>query len=92
MGAISLRQAIEYPISDGQPMAETTLHRIIMTDVIGSLERRYATVPDVWVGGNLFLCYEEGNPRACLAPDVLLSHGVEKLNRDNYLLWQEEPP
>ncbi len=59
MSAIPLEQEIEYPTSDGQPMAETTLHRKVMSDLIEALERRYAGVPDVWVGGNLFLCYRE---------------------------------
>jgi Uma2 family endonuclease len=92
MAAMPLEQEIEYPTSDGQPMAETTLHREVMQDTIWTLERRYADVPDVWVGGNLFLCYEEGNPAAVLAPDVLLAKGVSKWKRPNYLLWQEVPP
>jgi Uma2 family endonuclease len=92
MSAFPLEQEIEYPTSDGQPMAETTLHRKVMTDLIGALERRYADVPDVWVGGNLFLCYEKGNPSATVAPDVLLAKGVTKWDRPNYLLWEEKPP
>lgn len=92
MSAMPLEQEIEYPTSDGQPMAETTLHREIMADTIAALERRYAAAPDVWVGGNLFLCYEKGNPSAALAPDVLLAQGISKWKRPNYLLWQEVPP
>ena len=92
MSAMPLEQEIEYPTSDGQPMAETTLHREIMADIIAALERRYAATPDVWVGGNLFLCYEKGNPSAALAPDVLLARGISKWKRPNYLLWQEVPP
>lgn len=92
MGAIPLHREIEYPTSDGQPMAETSLHLNVMFDLIGALRRRYRNTPDVWVGGNLFLCYEQGNPRAAVAPDVLLARGVRKYDRDNYLLWQERPP
>jgi Uma2 family endonuclease len=92
MGALPLEKEIEYPTSDGQPMAETTLHRKVMNDLIESLERRYADVPDVWVGGNLFLCYERGNPAAIVAPDVLLAKGVTKWDRPNYLLWEETIP
>jgi Uma2 family endonuclease len=92
MGALPLEQEIEYPTSDGQPMAETTLHRKVMNDLIEGLERRYADVPDVWVGCNLFLCYERGNPAAIVAPDVLLAKGVTKWDRPNYLLWDETPP
>lgn len=90
--AIPFGQPIEYPTSDGKPMAETTLHREVMSDLIEGLAAYYLEAPDVWVGGNLFLCYEEGNPRAALAPDVLFARGVPKYRRDNYLLWQERPP
>lgn len=93
MGAIPfVKEGIEYPTSDGQPMAETTLHQTVMFDMIHGLRSLYAEVPDVWVGGNLFLCYEKGNPSAALAPDVLLARGVEKWPRPNYLLWDEVPP
>lgn len=92
MCAMPLDQHIEYPTSDGQPMAETTLHREVMSDLIWGLERRYAGTPDVWVGGNLFLCYRKGDPTAAIAPDVLMARGVTKWKRDNYLLWDEEPP
>jgi Uma2 family endonuclease len=92
MSAIPLEQEMEYPTSDGQPMAETTLHRKVMADLIEALDRRYSGVPDVWVGGNLFLCYRKGDPSAALAPDVLLARGVTKWDRPNYLLWEETPP
>ena len=92
MSAIPLEREMEYPTSDGQPMAETTLHRKVMADLIEALERRYAGEPDVWVGGNLFLCYRKGDPSAALAPDVLLAKGVTKWDRPNYLLWEETPP
>lgn len=92
MNAIPLEQEIEYPTSDGQPMAETSLHLWVMFDLIDGLRRRYAAVPDVWVGGNLFLCYEKGNPGAIIAPDVLLAKGIAKWDRPNYLLWQETVP
>jgi len=92
MCALPLEHEIEYPTSDGQPMAETTLHRQVMSDVIEGLERRYADVPDVWVGGNLFLYYEKGSPRKSLAPDVLLVRGVSKWPRDCFFLWEEKTP
>ena len=92
MNTIPQEQEIEYPTCDGQPMAETTLHREVMCDLIWGLGDRYADIPDIWVGGNLFLCYEKGNPSACIAPDVLMAKGVTKWDRPNYLLWDETPP
>jgi Uma2 family endonuclease len=93
MSAMPLEQEIEYPTSDGQPMAETPWHQQVMIDLILGLRRRYAQAPDVWVGGNFFLCYERGNPNAHVSPDVMLARGVEKKRRrDNYRLWEERPP
>ena len=90
MAAIPLhREEIEYPTSDGQPMAETTLHRRIMTDLIQGLERRFRDEPEVWVGGNLFFYFEQGRPRSVVAPDVLLVKGVRKWDRPVYKLWEE---
>jgi Uma2 family endonuclease len=92
MSVLPREQEIEYPTSDGQPMAETPQHMKVMVDVIFGLDARYAEVQDVWVGGNLFFFYEKGNPKARVAPDVLLAKGVRKWDRPNYLLWQEGPP
>jgi Uma2 family endonuclease len=92
MAAIPLkREEIEYPTSDGQPMAETTLHRKVMADLIAALELRYEDDPGMWAGGNLLLYYEEGNPRASVAPDVLLAP-VPKDDRPIYKLWEEGRP
>jgi Uma2 family endonuclease len=84
---------VEYPTSDGKPMAETDLHRQDMVDVIETLQDRYADRPDVYVTGNLLLYYEEGNPRKHVSPDVFVAFGVPKLPpRDYYLLWLEAKP
>lgn len=91
MCALPLEHEIEYPDSDGQPMAETTLHREVMSDLIEGLVRRYAAVQDVWVGGNLFLYYRQGRQDK-VAPDVLVARGVGKWKRNTYLLWEETVP
>jgi Uma2 family endonuclease len=92
MSVLPREQEIEYPDSDGQPMAETPQHLKVMVDLITGLERRYSEMSDVWVGGNLFFFYEKGNPKARVAPDVLVAKGVRKWNRPNYQVWQEGPP
>jgi Uma2 family endonuclease len=92
MAAIPLkREEIDYPTSDGQPMAETTLHRKVMADLIAALELRYEDDPGMWAGGNLLLYYEKGNVRASVAPDVLLAP-VPKDDRPIYKLWEEGRP
>jgi Uma2 family endonuclease len=82
-------RAIVYPTSDGKPMAETDVHRGNMTDLIETLEDRFADDPMVYVSGNLLMFYEEGDKRKHLAPDVFVVFGVKKRRRDHYLIWEE---
>lgn len=89
MAAIPLQREIHYPESDGQPMAESDLHRDVMTDLIHALRARYLGEPNVYVGGNLLLYYVEGNPRKSVSPDVLVTWGIRKGRRKTYLLWKE---
>ena len=84
-----VKRRITYPTSDGKPMAETDLHRDLMTELIETLKAFYATEPLVYVSGNLLLCYEEGNRRKHVSPDVFVVRGVAKRRRENYLLWEE---
>ena len=44
---------------------------------------------DVYVAGNLFLYYEQGNREAVVAPDVFVVRGVPVHLRDSYQLWRE---
>lgn len=89
MTAIPLQQDVEYPYSDGQPMAESDLHRDEMVDLIKALQRRYQANPDVYIAGNLFLYYRKGDPRSVVAPDVFLVRGVPNHQRKTYKLWEE---
>jgi Uma2 family endonuclease len=81
---------VNYPESDGKPMAETEAHLLVMFEVIGALRQRFAADPNVWVGGNQLLYWEEGNPRKSTSPDVMVSFGIPKLPpRRTYLVWVE---
>jgi len=78
-----------YPESDGKPMAETDIHRQIMIDFIEMLSNHFRSRLNVYVSGNLFLYYDEGNPKVSVAPDVFVVFGVEKRMRRTYKLWEE---
>ena len=82
-------RVIDYPGTDGQPMAETPAHRDVMIDAIQVLQRHFAHRPDVYVSGNMMMYYEEGEPQRCVSPDVFVAVGVEDKARDTYLLWRE---
>src|SRR3954447_1122406 len=86
----SAEREVDYPTSDGRPMAETDLHRKDMVDLIETLDQHFAADPNVYVTGNLLLFYERGNKRKHVSPDVFVAHGVPKAPpRDYYLLWEE---
>ena len=89
MATATRTRQIEYPTSDGKPMAETDLHRKEMMRLLLMLERWFAAEPLVYVSGNLLVYYEEGNPRKHVAPDVFMVRGVRKKDRDYFLCWQE---
>ena len=82
-------RVIDYPETDGQPMAETPAHRDVMMDAIQVLRRHFAHRPNVYVSGNMMMYYEEGEPRRCVSPDVFVAVGVEDKDRRTYLLWRE---
>ena len=82
---------VEYPCSDGQPMAETEIHGVCMMYVTYVLRRWFERLgrADVHVGMNSFVYYERGNPRAVVAPDVYVVVGAPGHLRDSFLLWNE---
>src|SRR5690242_11794024 len=78
-----------YPISDGKPMAESDKHADLMTYVKDALRAFFADRPEVYVSGNNFLYYEQGNPRAVVSPDCYVAFGVGMRQRDTYMVWKE---
>ncbi len=84
--------AIEYPSSDGKPMAETDVHISLMSDLRYILLDFFRDEPDVYVAADLLLYYVEGEPRRRVAPDVFVARGVGKHSRRIYKLWEEGGP
>ena len=91
MHAIPLRyDDVFYPESDGQPMGETELHRDEIVYLIEAFKKRFQDEAQVYVGGNLFLYYRRGDPRAVICPDVMVVQGVPKLPlRRTFQIWAE---
>jgi Uma2 family endonuclease len=82
-------RSVDYPTSDGKPMAETDWHRDLMVHVIDTLKDFFAAVRKVYVSGNLLIFYVPGNKRKHVAPDVFVVKGVPKHDRPYYLVWEE---
>jgi Uma2 family endonuclease len=83
----------DYLKSDGQPVAETEVHRDNLLDTIASLRRHFAADPQMYVSGNMFVHYVPGDRRRHVSPDVFAVRGVRKgFHRDYYLVWEEGQP
>lgn len=89
MSVIPLLRDIEYPESDGWPMAESDLHADVMIYLRLALRERFRDDSDIYVAGNLFFYFKQGDPRAVVAPDLFVVKGVPKEPRRKYLLWEE---
>jgi Uma2 family endonuclease len=81
---------IEYPESDGEPMAETPVHRKIMSDLIWMLSAQFEDDLRAYVSGNMMMYYIEGNTDRSVSPDVFVTFGIPKRpERLTYKLWVE---
>ncbi len=79
---------IDYPSSDGKPMAESDLHRDWMVRIIELLKSHFAG-QKVYVSGNLLIYYVEGDPKKCVAPDAFVVKDCDPKRRKIYKLWEE---
>ena len=79
---------IEYPSSDGEPVAESSFQLIPLVYAFDALRRRYADREDVFVAADLLIYYQEGS-LAAVAPDVFVVFGAPNHLRHSYQLWKE---
>lgn len=83
------KRRVFYPDSDGKPFAEGDRHFRVMAYLIDGLQAHFNDRQDVYVSGNNFLYYEEGNPKSRVSPDAYIVFGVGMHLRDKYLAWLE---
>ncbi len=82
---------VYYPEEDGK-VSESAKHFKQAMDLIMALQSWFARRLDVFVGGNLFVYYRQGEPSKCFSPDVLVAQGVRPRpieERGSYRLWEE---
>ena len=72
-------------------MAETPKHQQVMTDCMDVLRSHFRRFVDVYIGGNMMLYYEEGNPRKSISPDVFMVRGLSKKELRTYKTWDQPP-
>ena len=91
-GLVAPSDDVEYPTRDGRPIAETDLHYLRLTGAAYGLRKFLAGRDDVYVGSNLMVFDEPGNPRRYLSPDIFVAFGVRSGSRDLFKIWEEKPP
>jgi Uma2 family endonuclease len=79
---------IFYPSSDGEPLAETSVHADAIINTVVAL-RQYLAGKSAIVLADQFLYYAQGYPRLRVAPDVMVIYNVAPGARDNYKIWEE---
>lgn len=85
-------KAVEYPSGDGQPMAETCLHVRAIMLLHQALEDFFQGRDDVFIASDIFWYWEEGNPAACISPDVMAVLGApprDPRERSSFFTWEE---
>ncbi|MCY4558508.1 MAG: Uma2 family endonuclease [Chloroflexi bacterium] len=81
---------IEYPSSDGEPMAESEWQYTPLTETVSTLRVRYHERDDVYVGGDMLIYYRMNRNDVSVAPDVFAVFGVTGTHpRDSWLVWRE---
>ncbi len=83
-----LKHPITYPEPDGKPVAESDPARDYLFYGVGALKHHFKSRQNVYVSGNLWISYEEGNPKAAICPDVFVIFGVEGKPRSSYRTWE----
>ena len=81
--------AVEYPSSDGKPVAESDFQLTVLTYAREALRTHFRAREDVYVAANLLIYYREGDDDVRVAPDVFVVVGASSHERSSYLLWQE---
>ena len=88
MALIQTKGEIEYPDTDGEPMGESDWHIEWTIRLRELLKWRYRE-SSVYVGSDLIIYYQEGEPRKSVVPDgfVVLNHSAHK--RRIFKTWEE---
>ena len=87
------KRVIEYPDSDGKPMGETPRHIQNMVDLYQTIDAYVVNDPMVYLAINMFVYFQEGNPRKHVSPDFFVAWGVPRKTdpeRRIYKLWEEK--
>jgi Uma2 family endonuclease len=78
---------VEYPASDGQPMAETGIHVEAILQLF-ALFQDHLPATD-FIAADMFWYWEQGHPESRVAPDLMVVKGVSRAHRRSFFTWRE---
>jgi Uma2 family endonuclease len=83
-------QAIQYPDSDSQPMADNTKQFEAIVYIKKGCDWLFLNNPNVFVAGDLLWYPVAGNNKLRQAPDAMVVFERPKGDRVSYQQWQED--
>ncbi len=86
---VTLPPLIQYPNSDGQPIADNPKQFEAIVYLKKGCDWLFLDDPQVFVAGDLLWYPVEGNNKLCQAPDTLIVFGRPKGDRGSYQQWKE---
>lgn len=82
-------ELIEYPDSDGKPMADNTKQARWIIQLYNNLRSLFQG-QEVFIAADLLWYPEEGHPEISAAPDTMIVFGRPDGDRSSYKQWREE--
>ncbi len=82
-------EEIDYPESDGLPIADNTKQFQWITVLVWNLDLMFKDDPNVFVAGDLLWYPVKGRNTLRRAPDAMTVHGRPKGHRRSYKQWEE---
>ncbi|GFE70832.1 Uma2 family endonuclease [Chroococcus sp. FPU101] len=87
---VTTSQPVNYPDSDGQPMADNTKQFEAIVYLKKGFDLLFTNAPNVFVAGDLLWYPVQGNNKLRQAPDVMIVFGRPKGDRGSYQQWKED--
>jgi len=87
---VKRQKPVEYPDSDGKPMADNTKQFRYIVTIKEGLDDLFRADPNVFVAGDLLWYPQEGQQHIRQAPDAMVAFGRPKGDRGSYQQWKEE--
>jgi len=80
-----------YPCVEEEPLVQSDWHDDAVFEAKGMLKAHFADRPEVYIGSDLFIFWEKGDPSRLEAPDIFVCPKAERHGRvrKSYRLWRE---